>query len=53
MDWLKEVKKSADAVLDVLGQGYLEGVYEEALAHESRLREIPYERQRNFEMLYY
>lgn len=52
MDWLKEVKKSAHAVLDVLGGGYLEGVYEEALAHELRLREIPYERQRNFEMLY-
>jgi len=52
MDWLKEVKKSAEVVFNVLGQGYLEGVYEEALAHELRLREIPYERQRNFEMLY-
>jgi GxxExxY protein len=52
MDWLKEVKKSAQAVLDVLGEGYNEVVYEEALAHELRLREIPYERQRNFEMLY-
>jgi GxxExxY protein len=52
MDWLKEVKKSAEVVLDVLGEGYLEGVYEEALAHELRLRKIPYERQRNFEILY-
>lgn len=52
MDWLKEVKKSAQAVLDVLGDGYNEVVYEEALAHELRLREIPYERQRNFEILY-
>ncbi|MEO0083406.1 MAG: GxxExxY protein [candidate division WOR-3 bacterium] len=52
MDWLKEVEKAANTVLDVLGVGYLEKVYEEALAHELRLREIPYERQRNFEMLY-
>ncbi|MCX8015295.1 MAG: GxxExxY protein [candidate division WOR-3 bacterium] len=52
MDWLKEVKEAAEEVLDVLGQGYDEKVYEEALAHELRLRKIPYERQRNFEMLY-
>jgi GxxExxY protein len=52
MDFLKEVKKAANAVLDILGPGYLEAVYEEALAHELRLRKIPYERQRNFEMLY-
>lgn len=52
MDWLKETKKSANAVLDVLGEGYNEVVYEEALAHELRLRKIPYERQRNFEILY-
>jgi GxxExxY protein len=52
MDWLKEVKKSAKEVLNNLGVGYLEGVYEEALAHELRIRKIPYERQRNFEILY-
>ena len=52
MDWLKEVKKASEVVLDILGEGYLEGVYEEALAHELRLRRIPYERQRNFEILY-
>ncbi|MEO0091724.1 MAG: GxxExxY protein [candidate division WOR-3 bacterium] len=52
MDWLKEVEKAAETVLDILDVGYQEKVYEEALAHELRLREIPYERQRNFEMLY-
>ncbi|MEO0162486.1 MAG: GxxExxY protein, partial [candidate division WOR-3 bacterium] len=29
-----------------------EKVYEEALCHEMRIRGIPYERQRNFELLY-
>lgn len=29
----------------VLGRGFLEAVYEEALAHEFSLRHIPYERQ--------
>ncbi|MCX7785561.1 MAG: GxxExxY protein [candidate division WOR-3 bacterium] len=52
MDWLKEVEKSAKTVLEILDGGYPEKVYEEALAHELRIREIPYERQRNFEMLY-
>jgi len=52
MDFLKEIKKASNSVLDVLGTGYLEAVYEEALAHELRLRKIPYERQRNFEILY-
>ena len=52
MDWLKEVNKAAEEVLSTIGVGYLEKVYEEALAHELRLRKIPYERQRNFEILY-
>jgi hypothetical protein len=29
-----------------LGPGFLEGVYEEALAIEFRLRDVPYERQK-------
>jgi GxxExxY protein len=52
MDWLKEIKKAAEEVLGVLGEGYKEGPYEEALAHELRIRKIPYERQRNLEILY-
>lgn len=52
MDWLKEVEKAAKTVLTVLDVGYPEKVYEEALSHEFRLKKIPYERQRNFEILY-
>jgi len=49
---LHEVEAAAREVLRVLGPGYSEAVYEEALAHEFRLREVAYERQRNFEILY-
>lgn len=52
MDYLKEVKEAAGEVLRELGKGYEEKVYEEALAHELRIRKIPYERQRNFEIIY-
>lgn len=52
MDYIKEIKKASNAVFDILGSSYLENVYEEALAHELRLRKIAYERQRNFEILY-
>lgn len=52
MTWLKDIEKAAKEVLSILGEGYHEIVYEEALAHELRLRKIPYERQRNFEILY-
>lgn len=52
MDYLKEVQKAAEEVWEELGEGYEEKVYEEALAHELRIRGIPYERQRNFEILY-
>ena len=37
---------SAMEVHKVLGPGYLENVYEDALAHEMDLRGIPYQRQR-------
>jgi GxxExxY protein len=49
---LETVTDAAKEVLKELGEGYDEGVYEEALAHELRLRQIAYERQRNFEILY-
>lgn len=52
MTTIETVTEAANEVLGALGEGYKEGVYEEALAHELRLRQIPYERQRSFEMLY-
>jgi len=52
MTILSLVTDAAKEVLAVLGEGYAEGDYEEALAHELRLRQIPYDRQRNFEVLY-
>jgi len=52
VSWLNQLKSAADEVFSVLGSGYRESVYEEALAHELRLRGIAYERQRNFEILY-
>ncbi len=52
MDWLNKAEKAAQEVWRVLGEGWEEKVYEEALADELRLRKIPYERQRNFEILY-
>jgi len=42
MDLIKEIKASAEEVLSVLGEGYKENVYEEALAHELRIRDIPF-----------
>ena len=40
MTKLETVTDAAREVLKVLGEGYAEGVYEEALAHELRLRQI-------------
>ena len=51
--WLQDVEAAAREVMKNLGEiDYLERVYEEALAHELRVRKIPYERQRNFELMY-
>lgn len=52
MKELSNVESACREVLKVLGPGYNEAIYEEALAHEFRLRGIAYERQRNFEILY-
>lgn len=52
MDYLKVIKEAAEEVVKELGERYEEKVYEEALAHELRIRKIPYERQRNFEIIY-
>jgi len=42
----------AKEVFSYLGYGLNEQAYEEALTHELRIRGIPFERQRNFELLY-
>ena len=43
---------AAMEVHTVLGPGFLEAVYEEALAHELNLRNIPYERQKSLAVSY-
>jgi len=43
---------AAMEVHKILGQGFLEAVYEEALAHEFNLRNIPYERQKALNVKY-
>lgn len=48
----KAVLGAAIEVHQALGPGYLEGVYEEALAVELRLRGIPFQRQAPFALQY-
>ena len=43
---------AAMEVHNVLGPGFLEDVYEQALAHEFDLRGIAYERQKSFQVPY-
>jgi len=51
--WLQDVVDAAEEVMKNLGDiDYNEVVYEEALCHELRIRSIPYERQRYFELMY-
>jgi len=47
-----KIEELSNEVMDVLGPGYNEIVYEKALAHELRLYGIPYERQTNIEITY-
>jgi len=48
----KKIEDAAQKVLDDLGPYHKEGVYEEAIMHEFRCCDIPYERQRNVEIIY-
>ena len=55
MDMLElksQVRDSASEVYRILGAGYNESIYEEAVACELRLRKIPYEVERNTEIFY-
>jgi len=49
---LNQVKDAAKVLYEELGGGYLEGIYEEAMAIELRERKIPYEVERNREIFY-
>jgi GxxExxY protein len=48
----KSIIGAAMEVHGILGCGFLENVYEEALSIEFDLRKIPYERQKVFDVLY-
>jgi GxxExxY protein len=44
--WGKSLLDAAFEVHTVLGPGFIERIYEDALCHELRLRSIPFERQK-------
>lgn len=48
----EEVIKAAKEVHDILGDGFLEQVYEEAMFHELDIRGIQSERQYNLDVIY-
>ena len=48
----EQVIEAAQEVFKTLGPGYLEKVYQGALAHELRLRDIPHQREYNTQLLY-
>ena len=47
-----KIIEAAIEVHRILGPGFLESVYETALAHEFNLRGIPYERQKRIPIIY-
>ena len=49
---ITQVKDAAKVIYVELGGGYLENIYEEAMAIELRERKIPYEVERNREIFY-
>lgn len=49
---VNQVKDAAKTLYLELGGGYLEGIYEEAMAIELRERKIPYDVERNREIFY-
>jgi GxxExxY protein len=51
-DVTSRIIEAAIEVHRILGPGFLEAIYEEALAHEFDLRGIPYKRQVAFEVGY-
>lgn len=48
----REIIGAAIEVHKIFGSGFLENVYEEALAIELNIRKIPYERQKGIDVLY-
>ncbi len=51
-DLTHKIIGAAMEVHTVLGSGFLEAVYEEALAHEFELRDTPHDRQKTFSVPY-
>ena len=51
-DVTARILEAAIEVHRILGPGFLESVYEEALAHEFDLRGIPYDRQKTIRVCY-
>jgi GxxExxY protein len=51
-DLTRSIIGAAMEVHSELGCGFLESVYEEALAIELELRKIPYQRQKSFDIFY-
>ena len=48
----EKIISSAIEVHRILGPGLLESIYEEALCHEFSLRDIPFEQQKEVDVLY-
>lgn len=48
----EQVIAAAIEVHRILGPGLLESIYEEALCHELKIRDIPFERQKDIDVMY-